>query len=123
MADNYIQITVSNYFNVACGTCAPGYFNVNTYQISDDFQMKGQAPDRVRHRRPQGAVQHPNNQQSNGQWTFQRRQHQRLLRRQSLADVELGKLARLTDGNALSDYMRQTVFAAYVQDTSAPRRI
>ena len=34
---NYIQLTVSNYFNVACGTCAPGYFNINTFQVSDDF--------------------------------------------------------------------------------------
>ncbi len=39
MTDTYIQVTVSNYFNVACGTCAPGYFNVNTFQLSDDYQM------------------------------------------------------------------------------------
>jgi hypothetical protein len=24
MPDNYIQISVGSYFNVACGTCAPG---------------------------------------------------------------------------------------------------
>src|SRR6059058_3971953 len=34
---NYIQLTISNYFNVACGTCAPGYFNINTFQVSNDF--------------------------------------------------------------------------------------
>ena len=39
MPDNYIQVTVSNYFNVACGTCAPGYFNVNNYQVSDDVSL------------------------------------------------------------------------------------
>ncbi len=55
---NYIQLTISNYFNVACGTCAPGYFNVNNYQFSDDVTwIKGETPDRVWRGFSQGTVQ------------------------------------------------------------------
>ncbi len=116
MPDTYMQITVTNYFNVACGTCAPGYFDVNTYQLSDDYSMtKGrhQIGFGVDFRKLQ--FNSLNNQQSNGQWTFTG--SSTVNTGDSLADLELGKLAGLTDGNALSDYMRQTVFAGYVQDS------
>ena len=113
MPNDYMQITVSNYFNVACGTCAPGYFDVNTYQASDDFQKtmgKHQLGFGVDFRKLQ--FNSLNNQQSNGQWSFNGG-----ATGDALADLELGRLSGLTDGNALSDYMRQTVFAGYVQDT------
>jgi len=116
MPDTYMQITVSNYFNVACGTCAPGYFNVNTYQASDDYQKttgKHQLGLGVDFRKLQ--FNSLNNQQSNGQWTFTG--SSTVNSGDSLADLELGKLAGLTAGNPLSDYMRQPVFAAYAQDT------
>ncbi len=115
MPDNYMQITVTNYFNVACGTCAPGYFDDNTYQLSDDYSLtKG------KHQIGFGADYRKlefnslNNQQSNGQWVFTG--SSTVNTGDSLADLELGRLTSLTDGNALSDYMRQKVFAGYVQD-------
>jgi hypothetical protein len=116
MPDNYMQITVTNYFNVACGTCAPGYFNINTYQASNDFTVN-----KGRHQLGFGfdgrkqQFNSLNNQQANGQWTFTG--STTVNTGDSLADLELGKLAGLTDGNALSDYMRQTVFSLYAQDT------
>jgi hypothetical protein len=113
MPDTYIQITVSNYFNVACGTCAPGYFDVNNYQASDDFSKtlgKHQISAGVDFRKEQ--FNSVNNQQSNGQWTFSG-----TATGDALADVELGKTGSLTDGNALSDYIRQTVFGIYIQDS------
>lgn len=115
---NYIQITVSNYFNVACGTCAPGYFNVNNYQLSDDVTKvmgKHQIGFGVDFRKEQ--FNSTNNQQSNGQITFSgstvAANHST---GDSLADLLLGHMSNFTQGNALSDYMRQTVFAAYIQD-------
>ncbi len=30
------RLTVSNGFNIGCGTCSPGYFNTNTEDFSDD---------------------------------------------------------------------------------------
>ena len=117
MPDNYIQVTVGNYFNVACGTCAPGYFNVNNYQVSDDFSMikgKHQIAFGFDGRKEQfnsteqPAVQRPVD--------VQRRQHHGYSG-DNLADLLLGHMSAWNQGNALSDYMRQTVFAAYVQDT------
>ncbi len=38
---NYTQLTVSSYsgggFNIGCGTCALANFDINTYQVADDF--------------------------------------------------------------------------------------
>ena len=40
---NYTQLSVSSYsgggFNVGCGTCAFSNFNINTYQLADDFTI------------------------------------------------------------------------------------
>jgi len=116
MPDSYMQITVTNYFNVACGTCAPGYFDDNTYQLSDDYSMtkgKHQFGFGVDYRKLE--FNSLNNQQSNGQWVFTG--SSTVNTGDSLADLELGRLTSLTDGNALSDYMRQKVFAGYAQDT------
>ena len=114
---NYIQLTISNYFNVACGTCAPGYFNVNTFQVSDDFTWirgKHQIGFGFDGRKLQ--FNSLNNQQANGQISFGGQ-----ITGDALADLMLGKMASSSsqgfiDGNALSDYMRQTVFSLYAQD-------
>ena len=58
-----------------------------------------------------------NNQQSNGQLTFSGN-----LTGDSLADLMLGRLSGFIDGNALSDYMRQTVFAFMCKTPSVPLR-
>ena len=93
MPDNYMQITVSNYFNVACGTCAPGYFNVNTYQASDDFTMtKGKHQIGFGFDGRKQQFNSLNNQQSNGQWTFTG--SSTVNTGDSLADLELGQTGR-----------------------------
>ncbi|HVW11113.1 MAG TPA: carboxypeptidase regulatory-like domain-containing protein [Bryobacteraceae bacterium] len=117
MPDNYIQVTVGNYFNIACGTCAPGYFNVNNYQISDDYQMtkgKHQLAFGFDGRKEQ--FNSLNNQQSNGQFTFSGGSTTGYSG-DNLADLLLGHMSTWNQGNALSDYMRMTVLAAYAQDT------
>src|SRR5580658_3413425 len=113
---NYTQLSVSGFsgggFNIGCGTCAPGDFNVNTYQIADDFTLirgKHQFGFGVDVRRDQ--INSINNQQDNGQFTFNG-----TTTGDGLADLLIGRFSGLTDGNALSDYLRDTVFAAYVQD-------
>ena len=117
MPDTYMQITVTNYFNVACGTCAPGYFDVNTLSAIRRFLRSPKASISSASVSTGRKLQFNslNNQQSNGQWMFTG--SSTVNTGDSLADLELGKLASLTDGNALSDYMRQTVFAGYAQDT------
>jgi len=36
---NFLQLTTTNYFTVGCGTCGPGWFNSNVYQVADDFDL------------------------------------------------------------------------------------
>src|SRR5690348_11784884 len=36
---NFLLVTVTNFFSVGCGTCAPGHFNVNTFQFADDIDL------------------------------------------------------------------------------------
>jgi hypothetical protein len=110
---NYIQLTISNYFNVGCGTCALAYFDINTFQISDDITLirgKHQLAFGIDGRKNQ--FNSTNNQQANGQITFNGN-----TTGDALADLMIGRMSNFTDGNALSDYLRQTVFAAYAQDT------
>jgi len=114
---NYTQLSVSGYsgggFNVGCGTCAPADFNVNTYQLADDFTLirgKHQIMFGFDGRKDQ--FNSVNNQQSNGQFTFNG-----TFTGDGLADLLTGQYSGLTDGNVISDYMRQTVIAAYVQDS------
>src|SRR5207302_3358619 len=104
---------------VACGTCAPGYFNVNNYQLSDDVNRvmgKHQFAFGFDFRKEQ--FNSTNNQQSNGQITFSGSTvAANRSTGDSLADLLIGHMSGFTQGNALSDYMRQTVFALYAQDT------
>ncbi|MBV9035059.1 MAG: TonB-dependent receptor [Acidobacteriaceae bacterium] len=111
---HFLQVTVSNgYFSVGCGTCAQGYFNTNTYQVSDDFTIiheKHQFQLGVDVRRQQMNVM--NNQQSNGQFNFDGS-----VSGNALADFMLGIQNTYNQGNPNPNALRQTVFAAYVQDT------
>jgi hypothetical protein len=117
---NYTQLSVSGYsgggFNVGCGTCALANFDINTYQLADDFTLirgKHQIAFGFDGRKDQ--FNSYNNQQSNGQFTFSG-----ATSGDGLADLLIGRFSGLTDGNVISDYMRQTVIAAYVQDAFRP---
>ncbi len=113
---NYTQLAVSGYsgggFSIGCGTCALANFDINTYQLADDFSIirgKHQIGFGFDGRKDQ--FNSYNNQQSNGQFTFNGS-----TTGDGLADLLIGRFSGLTDGNVISDYMRQTVIAAYVQD-------
>ena len=117
---NYTQLSVSSYsgggFNVGCGTCAFANFNINTYQVADDFTiMRGKHQIAVGFDGRKDQFNSFNHQQSNGQFTFGG-----ATTGDGLADLLLGKFSNLTDGNVISDYLRQTVMAMYVQDAFKP---
>jgi Carboxypeptidase regulatory-like domain/TonB dependent receptor len=111
---NAIDLEVQNgYFQAGCGTCALGYFNVNNYQVSDDFTIikgKHQLGFGIDGRRQQLNI--ANNQQSNGQFFFTGS-----VSGNSLADFMLGYIGTYNQGNPNPDALRETVFAAYAQDT------
>ena len=107
---------MSNYsgggFGIGCGSCALANFDINTYQIADDYSIingKHQIGFGFDGRKDQ--FNSFNNQQSNGhvhlQWQTTG---------DGLADLLIGRFSQLTDGNVISDYLRQTVIAAYAQD-------
>ena len=98
---------------MGCGTCAPGYFNTNTYQLSDDYTIihgKHQFGFGVDVRKLQLNI--VNNQQSNGQFTFGG-----AYSGDNLADFLLGRTQTVTDGNPNPNALRQTVTSLYAQDT------
>ena len=114
---DYTQLSVSSYsgggFGVGCGTCALANFDVNTYQLADDFTLI-----RGRHQIGFGfdgrkdQFNSYNYQQANGQFTFNG-----TYTGDGLADLLTGQFSGLTDGNVISDYIRQTPIGAYVQDS------
>jgi hypothetical protein len=110
---NFIDFSVSNYnIGAGCGTCAPGHFDVNTYQLSDDISIikgKHQFAFGVDARRLQLNI--ANNQQVNGISTFSGG-----ITGDALADFLLGKMSQYVQGNANPDALRQAVFGAYAQD-------
>jgi hypothetical protein len=116
-APNYTQLSVSGYsgggFNVGCGTCALANFDINTYQLAEDFTLirgKHQFAFGFDGRKDQ--FNSYNYQQANGQFTFNGS-----TTGDGLADLLVGRFSGLTDGNVISDYLRQTVIAAYAQDS------
>jgi hypothetical protein len=114
---NYTQLSVSGYsgggFSVGCGTCALADFNINTYQLADDFTIiRGRHQIGIGFDGRKDQFNSYNYQQANGQFTFNG-----TYTGDGLADLMTGQFSGLTDGNVISDYLRQTVIAAYVQDS------
>ena len=116
-APNYTQLTVSSYsgggFAVGCGTCALANFDINTYQVADDFTLiRGRHQIQFGFDGRKDQFNSYNYQQANGQFTFNG-----TYTGDGLADLLTGQFSGLTDGNVISDYLRQTPIAAYVQDS------
>jgi hypothetical protein len=111
---NYIDFSVSNYnLGGGCGTCAPGHFDVNTYQLSDDFTVihgSHQFAFGVDARRLEMNI--VNNQQVNGISTFSGS-----VTGDALADFLLGKMSSYVQGNPNPNAMRQYVTGVYAQDS------
>lgn len=110
---NFLLVTVSNYFSVGCGTCAPGHFNVNSYQLADDVDLI-----RGRHEIAFGAnfIRTQNNLISgfneNGTYTFNGS-----VTNLGLADFILGRPNDFGQTNPTPDDLRQSIVNLYVQDT------
>jgi hypothetical protein len=113
---NYSNIAVSNYsgggFGIGCGSCAFANFDINTYQVADDFSViKGKHQIGFGFDGRKDQFNSFNNQQSNGMFQFNGQTSG-----DGLADLLIGRFSMLTDGYVISDYLRQTVVAGYVQD-------
>ncbi|HEY3840993.1 MAG TPA: carboxypeptidase regulatory-like domain-containing protein, partial [Bryobacteraceae bacterium] len=100
-------------FNTFCGTCAPGHFNVNSYQVADDVDLV-----RGPHQISMGfnLIRVQNNTVSgfneNGNFTFNA-----AVTGLGLADFMLGKPSDFTQTNATPDDLRTWLMSFYVQDS------
>ena len=111
---NFLLISgMTGGFTTFCGTCAPGHFNVSSYQIADDVSLI-----RGRHTIAFGwnLIRIDNDTISgfdengapnfNGQFTGL-----------GMADFMLGYMSDFQQTNATPDDLRQWVMSAYVQDS------
>jgi hypothetical protein len=110
---NFLLLAVTGGFSTFCGTCAPGHFNVNSYQVADDVDLI-----RGRHQIGFGfnLVRVQNNTVSgfneNGNYTFNGSRTGL-----GLVDFMLGAPNDFTQTNATPDDLRQWIMSFYVQDT------
>jgi len=110
---NFLLFTVTGGFSTFCGTCAPGHFNVNAFQVADDVDII-----RGRHQMAFGfnLVRVQNNTisgfQENGNFTFNGSRTGI-----GLADFMLGVPNDFSQTNATPDDIRQWIMSFYAQDT------
>jgi hypothetical protein len=114
---DFLLLSVTGYFGVGCGTCAPGFFNVNTLSATDDVDSI-----RGRHHLAFGvvAIRTQNNTltgfDENGTFTFGG-----TVTGDGLADFLLGRYnsssTGFTQSRAQKVAYRETIPGLYAQDT------
>ncbi len=110
---NNIAVTVSNAFSVGCGTCAPGFFNINTYALTDDVDVirgRHQIAFGVNVLRSQDNLKSGYNQ--NGVFTFNGQ-----TTNDSMVDFELGIMSQYSQSRPQLSWYRKINLGLYVQDT------
>jgi hypothetical protein len=117
---NDFRLSVTNGFNIGCGTCSPGFFNTNTEDFSDDVDYL-----RGKHQIAVGAeyMRTGDNTRSgylqNGSFSFSgglsgaRNGNVG----ESLIDFLTGQQNAFSQSRAQQTSYRQNIFSAYVQDT------
>lgn len=104
---------ITSYFSVGCGTCAPGFFNVNSLQLADDVDWI-----RGKHHFAFGVdyIQTQNNTltgfDENGTFSFTG-----AVSGDGLADFLLGQQAGFTQSRAQKVAYREKIPSLYAQDT------
>jgi len=112
LVPNFVNMSVSSHFDVGCGTCSPGHFNDNSWQVADDVVFV-----RGNHELAFGGevihnqLNELSNFKSNGQFTFNG-----TFTGDPIADLVLGIPSDFTQGDAEQENWRQTYYSLYVQD-------
>lgn len=110
---NFLLMSITGGFSTFCGTCAPGHFNVNSFQVADDVNLV-RGPHQIAFGFNLIRVQ--NNTISgfdeNGSFTFNGN-----VTGIGLADFMLGKPSDFTQTNATPDDLRTWLMSFYVQDS------
>ncbi|MGA2769612.1 MAG: TonB-dependent receptor [Bryobacteraceae bacterium] len=115
---NFLQVAVSNYFTVGCGTCASAHFNTNSLHLADDVDLirgKHQIAFGVDYIRDQ--FNSLNIWNSNGSFSSNGQYVSGKSMNDALAQFMLGSLNDYTQSANLQNATRGTVFALYIQDS------
>jgi hypothetical protein len=110
---NFLLLSTTGGFSTFCGTCAPGHFNVNSYQVADDVDVI-----RGKHQMGFGfnVIRVQNNTisgfQENGNFTFNGSRTGL-----GLADFLTGLPNDFNQTNATPDDLRTWIMSFYAQDT------
>jgi hypothetical protein len=110
---NFLELTISNAFSTFCGTCAPGHFNVNSFQAADDVDVI-----RGKHELAFGfnLIRVQNNTisgfEENGLFTFNGSRTNL-----PVAEFMTGLEQDFQQTNATPDDLRQWIMSVYAQDT------
>ncbi|HEY3456710.1 MAG TPA: carboxypeptidase-like regulatory domain-containing protein [Bryobacteraceae bacterium] len=110
---NFLLLSTTGGFSTFCGTCAPGHFNVNSYQVADDVDVI-----RGKHQIGFGfnLIRVQNNTISgfneNGNFAFNSSRTGL-----GLADFLAGLPSDFVQTNATPDDLRQWIMSFYVQDS------
>jgi hypothetical protein len=111
-ADNFTQMSISNYFAIGCGSCANYHAGHTTIQIADDFDwILGRHHVSFGANSMRNVVESDNIFTANGSWTFNGN-----LSGDALLDFILGRPSAFTQGNPSVLSQRQYYVGAYVQD-------
>ena len=110
---NFLLMSVTGGFSTFCGTCAPGHFNVTSYQIADDLDIIrgrhelsfGGNLERVQNNTVSGFNE-------NGNFTFNASETGL-----GLSDFLMGLPSDFTQTNATPDDLRQWLMSYYAQDS------
>jgi hypothetical protein len=114
---DFLVVTVGSYFNVGCQTCGPSHFNVNSFDFADDVDWvhgKHQIAFGLLVNRNQMNALNPN--RSNGNYSFTG-QYSNSGTTDAMAAFMLGVMNDFSQSAYLQNATRQTVVAAYVQDS------
>jgi hypothetical protein len=109
---HFLNTSITGYFSVGCGTCAPGYFNRNTMQAADDLDFihgKHQlvfGGEWMRHQ-----LNSPSDFDGNGVYSFNDS-----VTGDGLADFLLGTPYQFQQSMATAMNWRQDYIGAYAQD-------
>lgn len=115
---NFIQVAVSGYFTVGCGTCANAWFNVNTVHFSDDVDLVrgkhqiGFGVDLIRQQ-----FNSINIWNANGSFSFNGQYASGKTMNDALASFMLGYQNDFTQSANLQNATRGTILAFYIQDS------
>jgi hypothetical protein len=113
LVKNFLDVSATNSFATGCGTCAPGHFKTNSYQVADDLDYV-----RGKHHLSFGGEYFKNqldwlaNTVSNGQFVFNGS-----LTGSPLSDFLLGRIFTVGKGMPLKILPNQNIVSAYAQDT------